>query len=216
MKARRRPFTPVLRDAHGNIFGSGVGRSPGTHLSQVIKYLRSKLGELTLTGNDNFAAMGFVFELWVEKALAQYLTFDEADMIEPGECCVDRIYMTPDRFNPFLGPDGTVLEFKSTHKSLGGSKNTPAIIVDGEIVVEVLQERFWFWLVQLMAYCRAMGTRRGIIVAAFLNGDYTYRPPMGGPQFIVIECEFTEKEIEENWALVKREARAMEREEANA
>jgi hypothetical protein len=218
VKAQIAPFDPQFLDSKGNLFGSGIGRSPGTHLSAVIKRLRIKLGELRLTSNDAFAMFGFIFELLVEKALAAYLSFNQEDMIEPGEQCCDRIYMTPDRFNPFLGKNGRVFEYKASWLSLGGSKTKPSIFIDGDrengLDVEVFQERFWYWLIQLMAYCRALGTREGAIVALLINGDYTFRPPYGGPQFLCITFEFTEAEIEENWELVVREAREMEREDA--
>lgn len=218
MKARIAPFDPQFLDSKGHLFGTGIGRSKGTHLSAVIKYIRIKLGELRLTDNSSFAMFGFIFELLVEKVLAAYLTFNDADMIDPGEQCSDGIYMTPDKFNPWIGECGTVLEYKSTWKSLGGSKNTPSIFIDGDrangLDVEVFQERFWFWLMQLMAYCRAMGTTRGTLVALFINGDYSFRDPNGGPQFLCVTFEFTKEEIEANWTMLVREAREMEREDA--
>lgn len=218
MKARIAPFDPQFLDSKGHLFGSGIGRSKGTHLSSVIKYIRIKLGDLRLTDNNAFAMFGFIFELLVEKALAAYLSFNDADMIEPGEQECDGIFMTPDRFNPFLGKRGRVFEYKATWFSIGGSKAKPSIFnnhnrEDG-LDVEVFQDRFWFWLMQLMAYCRAMGTREGALVALFLNGDYTFREPYGGPQFLCITFEFTEDEIESNWQTVVREARELEREEA--
>jgi hypothetical protein len=218
VKAQIAPFDPQFLDSKGNLFGSGIGRSKGTHLSSVIKYIRIKLGELRLTGNDAFAMFGFIFEILVEKALAAYLTFNEKDMIEPGEQECDGIFLTPDRFNPFIGENGTVFEYKATWKSIGGSKTKASIFIDGVrengLDVEVFQERFWYWLMQLMEYCRALGTYRGCIVALFMNGDYSFRDPYGGPQFVCVEFEFTEEEIEANHEMVVREAREMEREDA--
>ncbi len=218
MKARIAPFDPKFVNSKGHLFDSEIGRSKGTHLSQVIKYIRIKLGELRLTDNNAFAMFGFIFELLVEKALAAYLSFNQEDMIEPGEQECDGIFMTPDRFNPFLGKQGTVFEYKATWKSIGGSKTKPSIFIDGVrengLDTDVFQERFWYWLMQLMEYCRALGTRRGTIVALFLNGDYTFREPYGGPQFLCIVFEFTEAEIEANHSMVVREAREMEREDA--
>lgn len=218
MKAEIAAFDPEFVNSKGQVFGSDPNRAAGTHLGQVIKYIRIKLGELRLTDNNTFAMFGFIFELLVEKALAAYLTFHADDMLDTGEQCSDGIYMNPDRFNPFLGPAGTIFEYKATWLSIGGSKTKPSIFIDGVrengLDVEVFQDRFWYWLMQLMAYCRVMGTTRGTIVALFINGDYTFRPPYGGPQFLCVSFEFTEAEIESNWKTVVREAREMEREDA--
>lgn len=219
MKAKVLKFQPEFRTASGEVFGTSKDRAVGTHLGAVLKYIRIKLGELNLTNNNAFAMFGFIFELLVEKALASYLSFGEKDMIEPGEQCCDGIYMNPDRFNPFLGKQGTVFEYKATWKSIGGSKTKPSIFLDGDrdagLDVPVFQERFWYYLMQLMAYCRAMGTRRGTLVILFINGDYTFREPYGGPQFVAIEWVFTTEDLEENWTMLVREARNMEREERN-
>lgn len=188
----------------------GEHRGAGLHLSEVIHYMRVTLGELSdaqTNMGDLWAMHGFVFELWVGQALTTYLSYSDVNLVEPGECEVDGILMNPDRLD--VG-DGKLWEMKATWKQM------KKLIDGGEVNVEGLKKFFWHWLVQVMSYCNALGTRRARIVINFVNGDYTYKPPNGGPQFRAIDLEFTAAEIRENWKMILVNAAGLRQQRGKA
>jgi hypothetical protein len=203
MRAKVVPFSPVLLDASGRPMGEGRGL--GVHLSDVIRFMRITLGELDEAALANtpqgFAIGGWLFELWMGQALATYLSYSDANLIAPGECELDGILMNPDRLDI---DDERLWEMKATHKTM-----KKLIDADGSINVEGLKKFFWYWLVQILAYCKVMGTRKARLVVNFVNGDYTFKPPFGGPQFVAIDFEFNQAEVEDNWKMVLVNAAAM-------
>lgn len=184
-------------DSSGRL--SGTGRSEGVHLSQVIKWVRDKTeGPMRDTGNSNFMTMGFLLEVIIErgfKLFGHMMRTHRANIIRPGEHELDGIFCSPD------GLDGEVLEeYKCTYKSLGRLFGTNPDKGDcGGDVEQWLREHHWWWLVQIMAYCWVMATTRARLIALFVNGDYSHKPPYGGPQLVVVDLEFTYEETESCW-----------------
>ena len=208
MQARVVPFTPVMVDAEGRAMG--VGRGTGLHLSEILLYMRRaldpRLDKLVAAGpgNTNFCNAGFMFELWVEQALATYIGYsDRKYLITPGEMEVDGIAMNPDRFH--VG-EGKVVEFKATWKS-----SRKLFDANGELNVDVFEELFYYYRWQGMAYCHGLGCTKLDIVVWFVNGDYTFKDPTGGPRFYVFEFEFTDQEILDNWKMICGNAEAVRR-----
>lgn len=182
------PFTFDLTTADGRRMGEG--RSPGIHLSDVIKYMRLTIAKEKIreTGSDNWAMLGFAFENVVEDALVRY--FGKAkgrEVVSQSECCVDGIFITPDGYDL---SDGSYEEYKATWRSLKK--------------LDDFHKWFWHWEVQLKGNCYAAGTNKARLVMFFVMGDYSFRPPEGGPQLRCREYEFTDEELEENWEMVKR------------
>lgn len=198
-----------MLDGSGNVMGHG--RSRGLHLGDVLAHMKGVLGQAPVdTGNEAFIKAGFMFEMWVATALSKYVGFDMASrLIEPGECDVDGIFLTPDRVEPDAD---TLWEFKATWLSMRKLID----LATGEVNVKGLMEHRWAWLIQVMAYARAMGVVKVRIVVMFMNGDYTYKAPNGGPQFRVIELVFTDDELAQNWTMVLNNAADLRKVRKNA
>ncbi len=205
MQARILPYTPPMYSAEGQPWGTG--RGAGLHLSEVIRYMREGLGAKLPaqdTGNNGFAQVGLMLETWVEKALAKYVGYGEQHLIYPGEMWVDGIGMNPDRYHT---RDEKVVEYKATWRSLRKIEG-----LDGDLALDVFEELFYYYRWQVMAYCHGLGCLDADLVILFVNGDYSYKEPRGGPQFRVIEMHFTEQEIADNWRNILANAEGLRRE----
>lgn len=203
MQARILPYTPQMYDATGNRWGTG--RGAGLHLSEVIRYMREGLGARLPAqdaGNPGFAQVGLMLEVWVERALATYVGYGEQHLVTPGEMYVDGIGMNPDRYHT---RDDKVVEYKATWRSLR------KLELDGELDLDAFEELFYYYRWQVMAYCHGLGCLAADIVILFVNGDYSYKEPRGGPQFRVIEMRFTEQEIMDNWRNILANAEGLRR-----
>lgn len=180
----------------------GVGRSEGLHLGDIIRWAKEQTeGKMRDTGNTNFMSMGFLLELVLEKGFKIFgaLMRKNRDSIKrPPEQELNGIYMSPDGLDV-----DTLEEYKLTWKSLARLTGTnPAKGDCGGDLVCWLRNFHWWWLVQIMSYCWVLGTRKARLIAFFVNGDYSFRGPYGGPQLVVVEMEFTEEELQDNWATV--------------
>lgn len=190
-------------DSSGKLMGEG--RSEGIHLSQIIRWAREKLeGPIQQTGNEHFMTMGFLLEVILErgfKLFGSMMRKDRSKIVRPGEFELDGIYMTPDGLG--ISEEAVIEEYKATYKSLARLTGTNPD--KGDCAGDVLcwLKRFhWWWLVQIMAYCWAVGTEKARLIVWFANGDYSHKPPFGGPQVIVVELEFTLEELQANWTTV--------------
>jgi hypothetical protein len=61
-----------------------------------------------------------------------------------------------------------------------------------------LPEQNWRWMMQVKAYCRVFGTLEAVIAPMYVRGNG--QPPAPTRAFRVLE--FTERELEENWASI--------------
>lgn len=179
---------------------SKTPRSAGVHVSSIIrcialemKILKAELAEdLSLTDvreiTDPVAVLriciGLAWEEW-------YLPQLDGVIDHPGEMQLEGIFMTHDgeSVDTILtekGPRYTsaVHEIKATYKSL-------------RTVADL--ESQWMWLTQVRAYCKALNTRVAYLHVLFLCGDYQF--PIT-PQLRCWRIEFTQEEIDENWALI--------------
>lgn len=167
-------------------FEAAPPRTPGLHLSQIIQSLCRKLDpKRYAAGQDlpwNRFECGFTFERVLEMAFASR----RAGIFRPGEIELDGIIMSPDG----IDPDGWVLEeYKLTWMS---STDAPEAA------------KFWKWIVQMQAYCYALGTCRARLRVLFLNGDYK----TCAPDYRVWEFQFTDAELHSTWKMLLSEARA--------
>lgn len=197
------PFTPRLRDGSLKLMGEGRG----THLlhqSEVLDHIeRSLYGERVYGDNDLYAQTGFMWERMVGKVLAEYCSVEIGDLIEVGELSVDDILLTPDRFDAV---NGIVYEFKGWWWSM-----KHCVLPDGTANVAGILDKHWRAVAQTMNYCRALGTTLARLVPLWMNGDYSRKPPMGGPQTRVIEFEFTEDELDAHWQMMLVNAEDLRR-----
>jgi hypothetical protein len=106
---------------------------------------------------------------------------------------VDGVHMTPDFSSvTFAGYGVPLAEMKSTRKSAKSfhPKDSP------------------HYLMQVMGYCKGLGLTKAELIMYFIHGDYTERPPT--PTLDVWTCEFTQKEIDDNWADMLRRKGILE------
>lgn len=183
-------------------------RSPGVHLSSIIRCLAIDMGILTDEQAEELQlvdvrhildpvallriSIGLAWEEWyIGKVLSQ-----EGVTKHPGEMYVDGVYMTPDgeSLDVIITERGEenvlrIHEVKATYKSTNTVGST----------AEALQKQ-WMWMAQLMGYCHAAKTRHAKLHVLFVDGNY--RMPMK-PKLTVFEIEFTDKDIKDNWTLIQ-------------
>lgn len=182
-----------------------IARSPGTHVSGIIRAIAMHTGILKPDGvdepsmadikmiTDQVAVTRILIGLaWEEYYLGVFLKRDKVQK-HPGELSVDGIHMSPDGISrdwlkPLHGVGVMITrvhEVKATYKSI----NT---------VGDMSNQ--WLWLTQVKAYCKGLKTTHAKLHVLFLCGDYKMpiRP-------IVREwtLEFTQHEIDENWSMLK-------------
>jgi hypothetical protein len=162
-----------------------LGRSPGIHLSGVIRDLAIRLGYLKPQSRDteaeeitgsNYMQLG----CGMEYALIQRYTEDEPNRYFcPGELCIDDIYLTPDMFD---GIRWAVHEIKMTWK------------ID---VADPMHDKFWMYRTQLKAYCYALQSTVGHLHVAHVNGT-----GFGGPTYKEYAWEWSVGELKRNWRMI--------------
>jgi len=177
--------------------GSGVERSKASetgliHLTDVIKFIDKKLEindyssvkwDMSVT-----AEVGFLWEQVLEDAFGS--AFGGRVGIRPGEIELDGIVGSPDGVNEDpLGRYPIVdEEYKCTWKS---TKNN---ILD-----------HWYYMTQFKSYCKMLGVCVTVVKIIYLMGDYRG----SGPIYKAYRIEFTERELEENWSMIRNHAEEM-------
>lgn len=168
-------------------FEASPERTPGLHLSQILKSICAELDPKRFSGGPldfNKIETGFTFERVLETAFQSR----RENIFRPGEIELDGVLMSPDGLDA-SDPAGLVLEeFKCTWMS---DREAPH------------STKFWHWLAQMKAYCYALGTTRARLRALFVNGNYKN----SGPTYHVWDVRFTETELDENWRMVVGHAR---------
>lgn len=177
------PYLPV---------GSGVDRTTGLHLSDILDYIEECMGVKYGNDWDRSQTMdaGFIWERHLERTYAESM----ADRIGEVEC--DGILMSPDgvQLDPgVIGPNDKILcpatdlpileEYKWTWKS---SKNKPWDI--------------FRWMLQIKAYLYALRMTIVIMRIAYVMGDYKG----SGPQYRVCRMEFRQRELQSAWDMILR------------
>jgi len=170
--------------------GSGLPRSPGLHLSDVLEYVGKELGLVRGRGNgapkENYWETGFMFEDVLSLVLGDRLGQ------RPEEVTLDNIIGSPDGIG-FCPDRGIVLEeYKATWKKMPMPQD-----LDN-----------WRWQIQIKSYMRMCGITSGycLLRVLWLNGDY--RPP--APQYREYWLSFTEEEIEKNWEMILQNKEAAD------
>jgi hypothetical protein len=189
-----------------NINQGGDPRTPGVHLSGVIRWIAIQMGVLTPDDRDctddrneiGQAVQRFPLEARLKMAVGlaweDWLSSQYPDvMYHPGEMELDGILMTPDG----LHPNETLYEFKVTWKSAFKLFN------EGYD-----HKSFWMWRAQNMGYLKALGWRKVRQCILYVNGDY--RGSL--PQFVELDVEYTQEEIDDNWRLMLKHKHQAEKE----
>lgn len=163
--------------------GSGVERSEGLHLTDIISDLGVELGYFKRESEEKpwiMFEMGFNWEVALAQAWA-----GRNPTWRPEEVNLNGISGSPDGL--CVDDKGLfVEEYKCTWSSANKS----------------MDER-WYWLTQGMAYCYMVGTDRCIWEVLYVCGDYS-RPIK--PLYRRTEVTFTQRELRENWQMIIRHA----------
>lgn len=192
----------------------GYVRSPGLHMSDIYNSLYKKLDPKRYDKRDingdaipfdlKKLELGLRFEEWLEKVLAVSLLGER-----PGEFRTNHSPLCPSRkvempsgivcphclAGTYYSPDylfyeeveSILGEFKLTWYS---SKGAPTGV-----------DKFDKYFTQIKAYLYHLKMLRARLFIFFVNGQY----PKGGPpspQFRVWEMEFTQKELDKEWAML--------------
>ena len=166
----------------------GLERSPGLHLSQIIDDLEHAIRPKDEWCDEEelafYAAGGFLWEKVFARCHADSIM--NGDIIRPGEFTLDGIIGSPDLIRV---SDWTILECKHPWKSVRKFDDH-------------LEKYFWKWVTQVACYAKMIGTNTAEIHAYFVCGDW--RPPI--PQTRSIRLEFTDRELDERWFMVRSHA----------
>lgn len=185
-------------------FPSGPPRTPGIHVSKVIRAMavqyglldKSWVSDLSLVevkSNEEawWASLDEVSRIRMSVGLAWeqwYLPRIDGVVYQPGEMCIEGVYMTPDgeSLSTIISESGPRLtiaihEVKVTWKSV----NT----------VGDLQDE-WMWLMQNKSYCKGKGALLSFLHILYPCGDYS--KPIR-PQNHIWRIEYEQQEIDEAW-----------------
>lgn len=173
-------------------------RTPGIHVSDIIRYLCIRLGHFEDDNESNTVLPPSTLSRMqigcaIEDALSLRYHQDNPDRyIRIGEIERDGIYGHPDLIDCHLG---AVKEFKATWVS---TKSKPG------------STKFWKWEVQLKAYCYMIDLPLGHLQPVHMNGDYKWgKGPESGVQAPIYERRFTDKELRENWEMLLTNAEKL-------
>lgn len=167
-------------------------RSTNTlHLSTIYRDLeqaaiRQRESDMTEDELAWYAAGGWLWERVFSRAYADSMTDGiDPDLVRPDEWTLDGITGSPDGIRL---SSWRVVELKCRWMSANK--------------LDQLEKHFFWELVQVKGYCKMTGATEAELWVFFVNGDY--RPPR--PLVRGLLLEFTEREIEESWDMIKAHA----------
>lgn len=170
------------------------GRSPGTHVSDIIRYLCIKLRHFDDEGDAEPPITRWQFGAALERAIGNRFAEHFPDRyVGVGELELDGLHGTPDLVDL---QDWAVEEIKLTWMSSRHETNS---------------KKFWKYWVQLKSYCWMLETGLGRLSVGFVNGNYVFGTPEANPTYKRWEAEFTKKELQENWNMLLKNRDAAER-----
>jgi len=161
-------------------------RAPGAHQSDILAYIARKIGVLK-PGERLESEMPLIFGLgfaWEEYIFSFYPHLDW----QPGEMTVDGISVNCDGItaaDPTYGCD-VMEEAKFTFKAE----------MSGE---DFISPKNFMWLHQGRSYCHLYGPRVERWHVCHVRGDYK----VFGPVYRQYVVEFTDKECEQTWAMLR-------------
>jgi hypothetical protein len=177
------PSPPYPERLQSQADSDGLTRSPGLHLSTIIRDIEQTIKPkdewCTQEELEMFGAVGFMWERVFSMAHRDAVENDE--LVRPGEFMLDGIAGSPDLI---YTPSWTLIETKACFRSARQ--------------FESLEKNFWAWIVQVKSYSLMIGTDTAEIHAFFVAG--TWRPPT--PCVKSVRLEFTDRELQENWSMI--------------
>jgi hypothetical protein len=178
------PYPSIIQ---GPASETGLSRSQGTlHLSQIYRDMeeeallrQKKSGDITEDELAWYGAGGFLWEHVFSMAHREAIGCGE--LVRPGEWELDGIVGSPDGIDTV---NWRVIETKFRWMSSNKFGQ--------------LEKYFWPELVQVMGYCKMIGSQEAELWVFFCNGDH--RPPR--PIALGKLLEFTRQEIDESWKMI--------------
>ncbi len=184
---------PIACDPREFGLGESSGyRTPGLHMSDIYNDLYQRLEPKRYDKSKPLdplrLELGLNFETLLEEGLKTRLKGER-----PGEFVTEEgIIYSPDLI--IFNRSVRLGEIKLTWMS---SREVPRERTNG------FPPKFSKYFCQMMAYCHHLGTREARLFALFVNGDYTVH----APEFLAWDIEFTQRELDENWAMLLNHAR---------
>lgn len=174
----------LIESARMPIIGSGVPRSEGLHVTDIIRDIEERFTRRPTPAGGEWdlelaGELGFMFERQMEA---------EIDAVRPGEVELDGISMSPDGIEEIDG-DTRLVEYKVTWRSI---KKDPTETPK--------------WLMQTKAYCHALGLDTAVFHILYLCGNW--KPP--SPIYRQYIIWYTQQELQENWDMLVNHARSKE------
>lgn len=158
-------------------------RTPGVHVSGVLRHIREQLGEPSDFSEDDLGKFAVVGRLW-EAQLAAAM-FPPPRYQRVGEIELDGIIGSPDCYD---FEDIAVGEFKVTWRSAKRD----------------IHEFRYYWR-QIKSYCHMLECQRAFLVVFYICGNW--QPPV--PICRRYNATFTKLELEENWQMILNNAREL-------
>lgn len=178
--------------------GGGIRRTPrseGLHASTLLRRLHPiKENDINPTQLAVYGLLGLAFEDRAERALLALSKEEDWPFraFRPGEVNYDGVACSPDIL---LVPKHTgelrELSLKCTWKSCN-----KLCLVEGENEFAP-HDKFDYYMDQCMTYATPLDTFGSVLLAYFVNGNYTGARQ---PQVLGWELEFSEQERAETWA----------------
>ncbi len=194
----------------------GYVRTPGLHMSGIYNDLYADMYPEKYS-NDGFEkegpqtrmTLGTAFEEVLEESLArrilgerpgEFVTQHAADCVFHRQPVLVKAFQTP-------CPCGAGVIYSPDHlifngvTRLGEFKCTWYSIRQG-----IEDKKFDKWFCQMKAYCHHLETQHARLYVLFVNGDYSWKDPYGGPHVRAWDIEFSEGELVKNWRMLVRHA----------
>lgn len=163
-------------------------RSGGLHVSHQVRGIGLKMGYLAPQYADNSTmsaervSLGLAWEDFVFPHHHPEIEY------HPGELNLDGMAGTCDGVYWLDQGGHRISECKLTWKSMKKALNL---------------EDEWMWLAQTKAYCKMWDTNLARYHIFWVNGNYSYKPPDGDPSYKMYDLEFTARELNDNWMMLK-------------
>lgn len=210
----------------------GYVRSGGLHMSDIYNDLYKKLYPKRFDKRDSDGVplpmpmdkveAGLVFEELLEEGLKRRLSGDgrPGELVTkhaPGCIFTDALRLTPCKCGAGIAYSPDLLLFNG-HSRLGeiklswySTKYTP--VTEAQAVAagrpdlyvgtaNFERSRFDKWMTQIMAYLYHLHMTEAKLIVFFVNGNY--KPP--SPVVLAWDLQFTQRELNENWAALKNHA----------
>src|SRR5574341_2631862 len=166
--------------------GTGGERSPGVHVSQIVKSIMQILAPKRFDPSSGLnwekITAGWA---WEEALGAAFVKLNHDVIQQFGELERDGITGTPDAYNP---SENALEEYKATWAS---AKR------------DITDDLFYHWHLQTQAYLHMAGLDTVIFRVFFVNGHYQH--PYD-PCWKSWRITYEPRELENNWAMLMRHA----------